>query len=294
MIPFEFEAPVLKTLCLKYLRTLKSRHPYFMQFTAQNFPLECIVCATTPHFVVSDCHHSIICQFTKGCLLDFKRAYSYYKIRTLKGKYVAVRGYFPHGAVENAAITELYLVVTEFEVVRGPNISYAPAPSVPPVAEAPEVKQVLAEVQAHSYRLAIRPSEEEMSDVEEKEDPGALEAVKPEEASAALQKLVDEGVGDMLESEDEIANYENIDEEERIAEEKAKKMKYEDSEDSEESLDPSSQLKNELVKLMESSPDDCYTSKLLVDAANLSIPSGFYKPKLSMSPKGSEEKEVKA
>eukprot|EP00826_Nyctotherus_ovalis_P054647 TRINITY_DN7174_c0_g1_i15.p1 TRINITY_DN7174_c0_g1~~TRINITY_DN7174_c0_g1_i15.p1 ORF type:complete len:289 (+),score=67.25 TRINITY_DN7174_c0_g1_i15:170-1036(+) len=279
MIPFEFEAPVLKTLCLKYLRTLKSRHPYFMQFTTQNFPLECIVCATTPHFVISDCHNSIVCQFTKSCLLDFKRAYYYYKVRTLKGKYVAIRGYFPHCAVENTAIAELYLVVTEFEIIRGANISYAPAPSAPPIAEVHEIKEMMAEVQAHSYRLAIRPSEEEMSDVEEKEDPEALEAVKPEEASAALQKLVDEGVGDMLESEDEIVNYENIDEEECIAEERAKKMKYEDSEDSEESLNPSNQLKDELVKLMESSPDDCYTSKLLVDAANLSIPSDFYKSK---------------
>jgi len=275
MIPFEFEAPIIKTLSLKYLKTLKSKHPYFTQFITQNFPLECIICATKPHFIISDCHHSIICQFTKSGLLNFKKAY-YYKIRTLKGRYIAIREYFPHCKVVNNTITELYIVITSFEIIKGSNISYAPEPNVPPVTEAPEIKEMFEAIQSHSFKLALKPSEGEISDIEEQEDPQALANVKAEDASEALRRLIEEGIGDMLEDEDELVNYENVDEEEQIAEERAKKMKYEIEEDSDESahlLDP---LKDEIVKSMDSNPNDNYTSKILLVAANLSIPSDYH------------------
>jgi len=232
MIPFDFNEPKLVPLCTEYLKTVASEHPYFSPFVTHCLPLECIICGTNPKFVISDKYNTIQCEFTKQAMLNFKKSFMYSKLHTLKGKYAVLKSYFPHCTIDNSLVTEIKLIVTSFEIVRGTNIAYAATPDVTSILESPELDPMLGIVQSRVVRKAMEMREESPQKMETMlTDPDNAEMMPMivsdyTEASKAMQKIIEDGMNELLEKGDKLLDYTKIDIEERNAESEIRKLRY--------------------------------------------------------------------
>ncbi len=242
MIPFDFSGQRIAPFCVEYLKTLSSDHPYFTSYVTQCVPFECIVCATNPRFLVSDKYHTIQCEFTKKALINFKRNCMYAKMSAMKGKYLVLQRYFPHCVIQDSTVKDIYLVVTAFSMVRTSNVAYGTAPNARPIIAAEELSPILEIVQGRCFRKAMELREPigMMMQIELLLTDPTKATVSPlvfppqsdtagdpsTEGSKLLQEVADSGMAEMLEKDDRILAYHQMDQEERNAESEVKKIRY--------------------------------------------------------------------